>query len=418
MKTRKLNAQVAVIGAGSAGVAAAVAAARSGAEVILVEKQSYPGGSATAAMVGTVCGLFLSHPDDTPKWAAAGFMKSFAIDLMNAGGTAPEKFYERLHFLPYPDNAFKTICNRLLKAHNITCLWHTSVRSVQLNEGRVESLQLFDGAAEIELTAGQVVDCTGDSWVSRLANETWVNGGDNQAAARVFKLCGIADTPADAIHFALSLALRRGVNQGHLPSELGMLSVVPGSYRNQCAYFKLPLPEVVSNDPVQRAEMLNSSEQQVKTVVDFLRNRVKSFANAELVEIAPEVGFRTGYRPQGREILTEKMVLETRKFPDGIANGAWPIENWKPGANAELKFFADGDYYQVPSGCLESAHAGNLYFAGRNISAEPSALASARVMGICLQTGYAAGMLAAGAALEKNRTEVIAQLRAELELKR
>ena len=418
MKTRKLNAQVAVIGAGSAGVVAAVAAARSGAEVVLVEKQCYPGGSATAAMVGTVCGLFLSHPHDTPKWAAGGFMKSFAQDLMEKGDTAPTKFYDRLHFLPYPDKAFRIVCNRLLAEHKITCLWHTTIRLVQHEEGEITSLRLFDGETEIELVAGQVVDCTGDSWVSRLADETWVNGGENQAAARVFKLCGLAEMPADAIHFALSLALRRGVNQGQLAPELGMLSVVPGSYRDGCAYFKLPLPEVVSNDPEQRAEMLNSSEYQVKTVVAFLRNHVTSFADVELVEIAPEVGFRTGYRPQGREMLTEEMVLETRKFPDGIANGAWPVEYWKPGAKAEIKFFADGDYYQIPAGCLESAHAGNLYFAGRNISAEPRALASARVMGICLQTGFAAGMLAAGAVAQKDKAEVIEQIRAELELKR
>src|SRR5690606_16236303 len=110
----------------------------------------------------------------------------------------------------------------------------------------------------------------------------------------------------------------------------------------------------VSNDPAQRAEMLHSSERQVKTVVAFLRNHVKSFADVELVEIAPEVGFRTGYRPQGREMLTEEMVLEARKIPEGIANGAWPVEYWKPGANAEMKFFDDGDYYQIPAGCLES----------------------------------------------------------------
>src|SRR5690606_15526311 len=113
-----------------------------------------------------------------------------------------------------------------------------------------------------------------------------------------------------------------------LASELGMLSVVPGSYHDQSAYFKLPLPDVVSHDPAQRAEMLHSSERQVKTVVAFLRNHVKSFADVELVEIAPEVGFRTGYRPQGREMLTEEMVLEARKIPEGIANGAWPVEYW------------------------------------------------------------------------------------------
>lgn len=345
-------------------------------------------------------------------------MKSFAEDLMRASDTVPEKFYQRLHFLPYQIPAFRKICNRLLAAHKITCLWNTTIRKVQHNPATIESLRLWDGEQEIELVVDQVVDCSGDSWVSRLANENWVEGGENQAAARVFQLCGISEIPVDAIHFAVSLALRRGVSLGKLAPELGMLSVVPGSYREHCAYFKLPLPEDVSNDTAQRAEMLSTSHQAIRTVVAFLRNNVPSFAGVEIGEIAPEVGFRTGFRPKGRETLTEEMVLDARKFPDGIANGAWPVEYWKPGATAEMSFFADNDYYQIPAGCVESALAKNLYFAGRNISAEPRALASARVMGICLQTGYAAGMLAAGAALKKERPERIDRIRAELDLSR
>jgi hypothetical protein len=63
-----------------------------------------------------------------------------------------------------------------------------------------------------------------------------------------------------------------------------------------------------------------------------------------------------------------------------------------------MRFLQGGDFYQVPAGCLQSAHIDNLFFAGRNISATDAAIASARVMGICLQTGYAAGCLAAATA--------------------
>ena len=140
--------------------------------------------------------------------------------------------------------------------------------------------------------------------------------------------------------------------------------------------------------------------------------------NTVLTEWAPEVGFRTGYRGLGRETLSPEMVANCTKHPEGIANGAWPIEYWKPGEQAEMEFFVDGDYYQIPAGCLESQFAKNLYFAGRNISATPRALASARVMGTCLQTGYAAGTLAAHAAQGISRDESIAQIRlaSELEL--
>lgn len=416
MKTKTLHADVAVIGAGAAGVAAAVAAASSGAEVVLVERQCFPGGSATAAMVGTVCGLYLSQPGEQAQWAVGGFARKFAEDLQRESSSHPEKFYERLHFLPYRIKAFKKVCNQLLVDHKVTCLWHTTIRAVEHHEGRIQSLLLHDGEAEINLLADQVVDCSGDSWVSRLANPDWVKGDENQAAARVFTLCGISEMPAEAIHFALSLSLRRGVMQGKISDALALLTVVPGSYREGCAYFKLPLPEAVSNDPDQRREMLHSSEKSVREVVRFLRENAKAFADVEITELAPEVGFRSGFLPEGREELTEEIVIEARKSPDGIANGAWPIEYWKPGKQAEMAFFDDGDFYQIPAGCVESHHAKNLYFAGRNIAASARALASARVMGICLQTGYAAGSLAAGSAQGKPRLEVIENIRRELEL--
>ena len=103
-----------------------------------------------------------------------------------------------------------------------------------------------------------------------------------------------------------------------------------------------------------------------------------------------------GPRYEGSYILRERDVLECNKFNDGIARGSWPIEKWPPGKNVELTFFKENDYYEIPSRCLESKTISNLFFAGKNISASESAIASARVMGTCLQTGYAAGVLAAG----------------------
>lgn len=75
-----------------------------------------------------------------------------------------------------------------------------------------------------------------------------------------------------------------------------------------------------------------------------------------------------------------------------------------------MRYFHIDDYYQIPAGCLQSNCIDNLFFAGRNISATDAAIASARVMGICLQTGYAAGCLASAACLKHSIPDAVKQV--------
>lgn len=407
---------VVVVGAGSAGVAAAVAASASGARVLVIERHAFAGGKATAAMVGTVCGLYLTSKKEEALWAMGGFARNFAETLAEKSNSTPEKFFGQLHFLPYGIQAFKDVCAQCLDHPNVEVWWNASVKQVSHTAGAIDELTVERNGEEVAVFPNQIVDCSGEAVVSRLAHPDWVAGGENQAAAQVFSMRGLATIPAEAIHFTLSIALRRATLAGELPAAFAALNVVPGSYRNGLAVFKLPLPAQVTNDAHQREQMRRDAEEKVSELISFLVKNISLFADAELDSMAPEVGFRTGYRSLGRTILQEEDVLQSKHHPEGIANGAWPIEFWNAGQPVEMTMFQESAYYQIPASCLESENAKNLYFAGRNLSATPKAMASARVMGTCLQTGYAAGKLAAAAAQGKPREEAIAQIRRELEL--
>ena len=79
------------------------------------------------------------------------------------------------------------------------------------------------------------------------------------------------------------------------------------------------------------------------------------------------------------------------KHEDAICNGAWPVEYWRTGnKKVEMTWFAENDFYTIPAGCLLSSEKENLFFGGKIISAEEKAIASARVIGTCLGTGFAA----------------------------
>ena len=110
---------VVVLGGGSAGVAAAVAATRKGLRVVLVERNAYLGGKATAAEVGTVCGLYKFSKAENSEYIVKGFAKEFAEKLQARSQTIPLHVSEGVHYLPYNIEAFKDICLELVNENKI-----------------------------------------------------------------------------------------------------------------------------------------------------------------------------------------------------------------------------------------------------------------------------------------------------------
>src|SRR5688500_6571940 len=90
---------VLVIGGGVAGIASAVAASRNGASVMLLEKNNFPGGKATAANVGTICGLFYRSEKNEAQWVQNGFMQQFASEIAGRSNSTPVSYKQGLFFL-------------------------------------------------------------------------------------------------------------------------------------------------------------------------------------------------------------------------------------------------------------------------------------------------------------------------------
>ena len=104
---------------------------------------------------------------------------------------------------------------------------------------------------------------------------------------------------------------------------------------------------------------------------------------------------RDGRRLSGKYVLTADDVVGARKFDDPAARGAWPIEFWDQHKGPRYEYVPDDDWYEIPLRSLQSQSISNLLCAGRCISASTRALASTRVMGICMVLGEAAGVCAA-----------------------
>ncbi|MDD2724170.1 MAG: FAD-dependent oxidoreductase [Methylovulum sp.] len=389
-----MRCDVAVIGAGAAGIAAAVAAAEAGANVVLVERYGFTGGLATTALVGTICGLFYRHPS-TARYAVQGFAREFADAVQAASQTHAVRFGEGLHFLPYRPAAFHQIAAKRLQQAGVRLFLHSHVSGLQASQRQIHELRIQTQSQILGLHPAAVVDCSGTAQVSLLAGIDKITQENYQAGAFVFQVSGLPRIAPEALSLALIRGLKRGIASGSLESHCDRLSIIPGSIAQGQALLKLGMPVPFDGSIACLSQYELEARERSVSIVDYLSHHEPSLVNLCINAMATEVGIRTSERSQGIAVLDENHVLNCLKPDSGVAVGAWPIEYWGAGRKPELRYFAMDDAYWITAEMLVSRHLDNLFFAGRGLSATEAAIASARVIGTCLSTGYAAGCLAA-----------------------
>jgi hypothetical protein len=406
-----LACDVLVIGGGAAGVAAATAAGRVGAKVVLLERYGFLGGLATAGQVGTVCGLYLRDSVNAqPTLVAGGFVREFALRLQQAGGREPLRLEAGLWFLPFPAGAFARVADAFVsESGNVTSVLHATVAEAQAEGPRLVEVCALAWNERLVVRAGVVVDCSGEATAAALAGAGVEDGAADQVPALVFCLEDVDPALAGRGLLEVRRELRRAVEQGRLPPACERLSVVPGTGGDGRLALKLNLLPAESG----RAswQQVTEWERESRALVDdlhrFLVDNTASCRKARLCSVAPQLGIRSGRRIRGRATLTDKDVLGMRKTPLGIARGCWPMERWASSLRPEMIYFEERGYYEIPLDCLRPVELDNVLVAGRCFSAEAGAMTSARVIGTALATGWAAGTAAAFQAMGRSMDEAV-----------
>jgi len=368
---------IVIVGGGSAGVSAAIGASKKGRSVLVVEKSNQLGGQATNVEVGTICGLYLNDDDESFTCNVSKFAQDFATEIQEKSQSFPLKNSSGFKFLPYSIEVFKEHCLELLKEHGINCFLESELVQVSTEKDEIKSIQVKRKGELMKINVKSMVDSSGVSCVSELLGEKSIEVSFEQTLTQIFTLSNCNFSSEQNLTLVLMMKLRK--------ENPFNLSVVPGSFSKNKVSFKLNFKERVS-----KKEILAS----IQSTFLFLKENVDGFKDSVLFSVAQEIGKRIGKRPVGKYVLTENDVLMCRKFDDSVANGNWPIEQWDAEEGLIVKELKGNDFYQIPQRCLESKTYRNLFFAGRNISATDDAIASARVIGTCLQTGFASGEMA------------------------
>ena len=402
-----LDADVLVCGAGAAGVAAAVTCARQGLRVILAERYGFCGGGAVAGMSGTICGLYqASDGAAPPRQVVFGFADEFVRLLESRGGVTQPLRYGKTYTRVHDPLMWREAADHLLREAGVQVLLHTVAIGALLEGERMQGAVLWSKQGRIEVRAPITIDASGDADLIAMAGFPCFVGDEGrvQNPTMIFRLGGV-DTArflraygADTIMpEQVSELLRRHHGKGYfLPrAKIWLFTTTrPGELLCNCT--RVVGPDGRELNTLVAADFTDAEvegRRQMREYARFFRDHVAGCEASWVNDSGVQVGVRQTRQGRGTALLRNEDVVRGSKFADGIARSPWPIE-LHAGAKPRVEWLLD-DYYEVPYGCFVPQRGDGLLFAGRCLSAQHEAVASARVTAQCFSYGHAIGHAAA-----------------------
>lgn len=380
-----LQADICVVGAGIAGISAALEAARLGRKVVLADSMPQLGGQTYNALIGCFCGFYSNGQNGYQ------FTHGVADDLFTymeeAGGLYENPSAHTL--VPhYNETIFLRWAEKRIEEAGITLLLGSNLEAVQREGRRLTQLRFVTRYGIVSVAATGAVDASGDAAVAWLAGlpchvpeEGMVYGSE------MFLLENIDySTPPPTEAELMERMAEKGDDYG-LVRKKGLMFYTPargGIAFGNMTHIKTPL------DPLEASLITITGKDQVDTVVAFLQSEYpQNFAHANVRAYGVN-GIRQTRWIEGMKQLSLADVRAGTKFPDAIARSAWPVELHSHGDGYVWEVFDEDHVHYIPLGSLLSPEADNYAACGRCIDADVAALSSVRVMGPCTATGAAA----------------------------
>lgn len=397
-----LDADVVVCGAGSAGLGAALAAARAGVRVALVERWPFFGGNATAASLGSICGLYVQRGGDF-DFLSGGIAREWAQGLSATGSGVGPIPYKDTAVMAYVPWGYKRLADRLITEEaNITPLLHSFISGVVRSGDAIEAVVVATKQGLRAVRGRVFVDATGDADVVFHAGSPWDMGkpGRLQYPSMQFYMQNVDLQTAFAELRTLGERIKDAYEGGSYALTRAAGAAIPTMREGEVvgAMTRVAKPD---GDPPDGTNVFDLTGAEIagraiaEEAARFLTQEVPGFSSAYLQDTAVTLGVRETRHALGEYLLTFEEAAACTKFPDGVAASSWPFEFHTEGADTRWELLPAGDWFEIPLRSLVAQDVANLLVAGRCISATHEALASSRVTGACMAIGEAAGVAAA-----------------------
>lgn len=400
------EADVVVCGGGCAGITAAVAAARHGARVVLLERWPSVGGMATNALVNGW------HRSDREKVVIDGLVEESAHRAAAEDWIVRDGQYPRAHETHWFDpEGMRIIWQRMLDEAGVVTHCYSVAGEPCRTDERLTAV-LIDTKCGRRAVQGRIfVDATGDGDLAAKAGVPFDYGrpadGLVQGMTLMFALRGI-DPEAQAERAATMTQvidrMRDLRDRGAFPpfNEGNTRYYLGGGARDGTLWNMLP----VAGNPLDEAELSRLTARARETLVSYLhlwRREVPGFARAQIDKTGFALGVRESRRTRGRKTLDREMVLQAVKHADALGHGVWMVDIHDPKGSGYTTYtdrgghdmLAAGTSYHIPLGMCLNAQIPNLAVVGRCASSTHEAHSSVRVQTHCMVMGQGVGTCAA-----------------------
>lgn len=398
---RGLSADVLVIGGGTAGFGAAVAAARAGLRVRLIEAGSKIGGvmafcpgmpwGAGLPVRRNIGGIFgeltgkLCAMEPPAAEVRPSVLENFGIEVIYDHEIAVFTMFQ------------------LLEDAGVEVHLGTIATAPVMDGARIAAVECTDRRGPFRIEAGLVIDCSGDGDIAAKAGVPFTLGdaqGNMMGVTLSFMMVG-ADWDRvfahDDPYFTREAAA--GIAAGRLHPDLAKLYLMRGLHPGTVFCNSVHIRGVDGTDPGQVTRATQEGRRRCHQLAEYLRDAVPGFEQARMGDLGPSVGVRETRRLEALYRITAQDLASATKFPDGIVCCDNPVDDVMRGQGAMTHdaIVESGDYYTIPFRALVPQGVENLLFAGRLVCADPVAFASVRGMPQCMAMGQAAGTAAAQA---------------------
>lgn len=411
---------VIVVGGGTSGFPAAVAAARMGAQTMIVEAQNCLGGTVTAGLMEGYIGSLL---DPIRKQDRGGIFREVWDRMQEMGGVVADPERPDINLITYPASLgfggfdpeiLKIVASRIAREENVETLYYTNIADTIVEDGVVSGIVIVNRAGLQAIKAKVVVDTSGDGNAAAFGGASFASGREtdnqHQAVTLDFRIGGVDESriPEDR-RATLIEAVRRAREAGdlRLPPHVGTIrqrwmdQSIGGGRTTHPGIFYMNLDMAIgveTNDPLEVSRTIDECRELALEHVSFLRKYVPGYEQAYLIDTASLLGIRDSRRIIGEYVLTGEDIRSGRKFLDTIANSQAYIDLHGPERPPKHSRPRRDDWYDIPYRCLVAVGLDNILVAGRCISSDFAAQSGVRLVPAAVATGQAAGVAAALAA--------------------